>query len=329
MEPCEAKDLDFEIIPFLIVVKSSQDRLRENCCKLDVQNRIMQSLFLNLQFPAIHESTYFATFQGNPCLSVLQGHEAFELCFKPILGINSQAANTPCKTCYRGLLFWLCSSSSRDRYLFTNPLKGTCCRSASFGFMESAHVPSYSHSEGADTATSNPEQIYPQRESSSYKLKMILNDFWHAILVHVLQIWDTKPPILQRFFFPLNLFWRLGVDRALTGNCLAGRLGTAPWHSHSNTPEPLSAMEDKRFWWANKAMTWIWYPNEINEWSSLACSGYSKRWAPIPVRLRYWDHEVWRFDVVENEDSHILWRSSGSCGHGFMVFVQCSFLSSF
>ena len=29
MEPCEAKDLDFEIIPFLIVVKSSQDRLLE------------------------------------------------------------------------------------------------------------------------------------------------------------------------------------------------------------------------------------------------------------------------------------------------------------
>ena len=25
MEPCEAKNLDFEIIPFLIVVKSSQD----------------------------------------------------------------------------------------------------------------------------------------------------------------------------------------------------------------------------------------------------------------------------------------------------------------
>lgn len=195
--------------------------------------------------------------------------------------------------------------------------------------MEFAHVPSYSHSEGADTATSNPEQIYPQRESSSYKLKMILNDFWHAIFVHVLQIWDTKPPILQRFFFPLNLFWRLGVDRALTGNCLAGRLGTATWRSRSNTPEPLLAMEDKQFWWANKAMTWIWYPNEINEGSSLACSGYSKRWAPIPVRLRYWDHEVWWFHVVENEDSHILWRSSGSCGHGFMVFVQFSHFVAF
>lgn len=66
MEPCEAKDLDFEIIPFLIVVKSSQDRLLENCCKLDVQNRIMQSLLLNLQFPSIHESTYFAPSKAIP-----------------------------------------------------------------------------------------------------------------------------------------------------------------------------------------------------------------------------------------------------------------------
>ena len=257
----------------------------------------------------------FCTFQGNPCLSVLQGHEAFELCFKPILGINSQAANTPCKTCYPGVLFWLCSSSSRDRYLFTNPLKGTCCRSASFGFMEFAHVPSYSHSEGADTATSNPEQIYPQTESSSYKLKMILNDFWHAILVHVLQIWDTKPPILEA--------WRWSsAYRKLPRR--------PPWNSNL-APEPLSAMEDKQFWRANKAMTWIWYPNEINEWSSLACSAYSKRWAPIPVRLRYWDHEVWRFDVVENEDLHVLWRSSDSCGHGFRpVLPFCGFfLSSF
>ena len=131
--------------------------------------------------------------------------------------------------------------------------------------MESVHVPSYSHSEGADTATSNPEQIYPQRESSSYKLKMILNDFWHAILVHVLQIWDTKPPILQRFFSRWICFGGLALIERLqeTASQAALEQHLGPWHSHSNTPEPLSAMEDKQFWWANKAMTmpWIWYPN--------------------------------------------------------------------
>ena len=47
-------------------MKSSQDRLRENCCNLDVQNRIMQNLLPNLQFPAIHKSTYFAPSKAIP-----------------------------------------------------------------------------------------------------------------------------------------------------------------------------------------------------------------------------------------------------------------------